>query len=73
MGREVCGPEGERAWGRGSTSGAHAKRARVEGWGEGKRGKRTINMRLMSVTLSVLKVTGWLKASAACRAERWGV
>ena len=32
--------------------------------------ERTPNMRFISVTLNVLKFTGWLKESAPCRVER---
>ena len=32
--------------------------------------KRTKNMELMSVTLEVSKLSGWLKASALCRVQR---
>ena len=33
--------------------------------------ERTWNMRNMSVTLDVLKVSGWLNPYARCRVERW--
>ena len=36
---------------------------------KGTRGERTWNMRLMSVTLEVSKLSGWLKADARCRVE----
>jgi len=36
---------------------------------KGTRGERTWNMRLMSVTLEVSKLSGWLKADAYCRVE----
>jgi len=36
---------------------------------KGTRGERTWNMRVMSVTLEVSKLSGWLKADAACRVE----
>ena len=35
-----------------------------EGWGSGHARKRTVNMFVMSVTLVVSKVSGWLKAAA---------
>ena len=36
---EVCGPEGERAWGSGGRKrGAHAEDPRLEGFGQGTRG-----------------------------------
>ena len=37
---------------------------------QGNREERTRNMELMSVTLDVSKLSGWLKADAACRVER---
>jgi len=40
-------------------------------WGQKRRRwKRTQNMRLMSVTLEVSKLSGWLKADAYCRVQR---
>ena len=36
---------------------------------KGTRGERTWNMRVMSVTLEVSKLSGWLKADARCRVE----
>ena len=39
-------------------------------WAEGAaRWKRTLNMEVMSVTLEVSKLSGWLKARAACRVQ----
>ena len=32
--------------------------------------ERTLNMLLMSVTLDVSKLSGWLNAHASCRVER---
>jgi len=37
------------------------------------RAERTMNILLMSVTLDVSKLSGWLKACAFCRVERRGV
>ena len=37
------------------------------------RGVRTSNMRIMSVMLDVSKLSGWLKAAAACRGRKQGV
>ena len=68
---DACGTE---MWHRGKgKSAAHA--ACVCGpareWGqERRRRKRTENMRLMSVTLEVSKLSGWLKADAYCRVQR---
>ena len=33
------------------------------------RGERTLNISIKFVTLDVLKLSGWLKANAACRAK----
>ena len=49
---------------------ARTRRTRVEGWGQGTRGERTSNIRRMSVTLDVSKLTGWLNVFAPCRVER---
>ena len=53
---------------------AHKRHARGKGPTQGLRGpraraERTKNMRLMSVTLEVSKLSGWLKADARCRVE----
>ena len=40
---------------------------------KGTRGERTKNMALMSVTLEVSKLSGWLKALAPCRVEGEGM
>ena len=40
--------------------------------GAGHGEERTSNMRLMSVTLEVSKLSGWLKTDAPCRVERGG-
>ena len=48
----------------------HATKARLEAWGTGHARERTQNMLLMSVTLDVLKLSGWLNAVAYCRVER---
>ena len=66
--RGVGGREGEGVWGRwrctqrvhGGTDWALGT-ARVRGEG------RTLNIWLMSVTLDVSKVSGWLNAVASCR------
>ena len=47
---------------------ARARRTQLEARHGG--GERTSNMLLMSVTLDVLKYTGWLNFSAFCQAER---
>ena len=66
-----CGP---RAGERGPAA-AHERHARGEGQAvkaEGARAyaERTLNMRYMSVTLDVSKLSGWLNAVAYCRVER---
>ena len=75
---EVCGPEGGGAKGRGAAAGArgvHADDPRLGGlWGQGTRAaERTSNKSRMSVTRDVSKLTGWLKAAAACRGRKQGV
>ena len=61
----VCdGGTQEACTGDGPTQGLGAK---------GTRGERTLNMKLMSVTLEVLKLSGWLKADADCRIEGEGM
>ena len=37
---------------------------------QGTRGERTENIRFMSVTLDVSKVSGWLNFTASCRVVR---
>ena len=62
--------------GGGRASAAHERHARREGLavkvGGGYRAcaERTLNIQLMSMTLDVSKVSGWLNASATCRVER---
>jgi hypothetical protein len=67
MGGEVCEcrEAGERV--RGGSVGMHG--ARLKAWGPRARAERTSNMWLMSVTLEVSKLSGWLKADASCRVE----
>ena len=60
--REAGGPAG---WWR-HTSGMHGDGPTQ---GLGACAERTKNMKLMSVTLEVSKLSGWLKADAACRVE----
>ena len=43
-----------------------------EAGGHGARAERTANIQLMSVTLDVSKVSGWLNAVARCRDEGTG-
>jgi len=50
----------------------HARGGRFKTWGPRARAKRTENMRLMSVTLEVSKLSGWLNADAYCRVEGRG-
>jgi len=48
----------------------HAReKARLKAWGPRARAERTRNMWLMSVTLEVSKLSGWLKADADCRVQ----
>ena len=66
---------GREAGGRGPAA-AHERHARREGpavkAGGGYRAcaERTMNMPLMSVTLDVSKLSGWLNADADCRVKR---
>jgi hypothetical protein len=46
----------------------HGENARLKAWGPRARAERTENMLLMSVTLEVSKLSGWLKADP-CRVE----
>jgi len=55
--------------GGGTTRGMHGEKARLMAWGPRARAERTANMSLMSVTLEVSKLSGWLKAVAYCRVE----
>jgi len=51
------------------TSGMHGN-GLTQGLGaKGTRGERTLNMKNMSVTLEVSKLSGWLNAEADCRVE----
>ena len=61
----ACGLGGGRVWGGGSACSVQA-RARL-GIGDRACAERTPNMWLMSVTLDVSKLSGWLNASASCR------
>ena len=45
-------------------------RARLKAVGARARAERTLNIQLMSVTLDVSKLSGWLNADAYCRVER---
>ena len=71
-GGKRCELGGERAWGLVVANKRHAQGwpdSRVGVGAKGTRGERTWNMRLMSVTLEVSKLSGWLKADAACRVD----
>ena len=61
----ACREAGERV--RGGGEGMHG--ARLKAWEPRARAERTKNMRNMSVTLEVSKLSGWLKADADCRVE----
>ena len=59
--------------GNGESAAQRTRRARVAqlgGVGRRRRRKRTWNMRFMSMTLEVSKLSGWLKAAARCRVQR---
>ena len=69
-----CEPEGAGAIGR---VGQRRRKRRARGgpnqWragGKHARGERTWNIKRMSVTLDVSRLSGWLKFHAACRVER---
>jgi hypothetical protein len=76
-----CGPGGGgRAWGGGGGCGMHGEgptQAGVHGEGPTQglggqlraRAGRTKNMKVMTVTLEVSKLSGWLKACAFCRVK----
>ena len=66
--REECGPGGVKALGGGNASGMHGK-GPTQAAGARARAERTENIQLMSVTLDVSKLSGWLKASAYCRVK----
>ena len=68
-GRGACREAGERV--RGGSVGMHGARL-SKGWGPRARAERTENMRNMVLTLEVSKLSGWLKADAACRVEGRG-
>ena len=53
----------------GGTQEARTGMAQLKAWGPRARAERTKNMLLMSVTLEVSKLSGWLKAVADCRVE----
>jgi hypothetical protein len=65
-GRGACWEAGERVLG--GSVGMHGARL-SKGWGPRARAERTKNMAYMFVTLEVSKLSGWLKADAACRVE----
>jgi hypothetical protein len=58
-----CGTEGR-------ANQQHGCLAQLGSVGRRRRRKRTLNMPLMSVTLEVSKLSGWLKALAPCRVQR---
>ena len=70
-GGEVCEPGGGRAWGVVAAHKRHARVdvARLKAWGPRARAERTKNIWVMSVTLEVSKLSGWLKVDASCRVE----
>ena len=60
----------EAAGDRGASSVQGRARLQIRSTGHGE--ERTLNMLLMSVTLEVLKLSGWLNAVAACRESNRG-
>ena len=63
-------PGGGREGTRRGSVGMHG--AQLKAGGQGTRGERTRNMLLMSVTLEVSKLSGWLKAGAYCAESQGG-
>ena len=53
-----------------ATQSACTGRARFKAGGARARAERTQNIQLMSMTLDVSKLSGWLNAYARCRVER---
>ena len=68
---EVRAAGGGRAWGGGGASGMHWE-GPTQGLRVRARAGRTANIQLMSVTLEVSKLSGWLKAYAFCRVDKEG-
>ena len=65
-----CGPGGERAWGGGGAQAACTRKGTAEGCvGARACAERTQNMKLISVTSDVSKLSGWLNADAPCQVE----
>ena len=53
-----------------------ARTRRTRDWrarGRARAAERTLNMLVMIVTRDVSKLSGWLKAAAACRGRKQGV
>ena len=65
-----CGPGGMKALGVAATQAARTGRDRLKAAEARARAERTLNMRYMSVTLDVSKLSGWLNTDAYCRLER---
>ena len=65
---------GREAAGRGAARAPHAACRRGPDWrsGGGASAERTFNMPLMSVTLEVSRLSGWLKYDAYCRVSQGG-
>ena len=53
-----------------ATQSAFRGMARLKAMGARARAERTKNMRYMSVTLDVSKLSGWLNTDANCRVKR---
>ena len=73
-GGEVRAGRREGLWcGGGTQEARHAReKARLKAWGPRARAERTPNMPLMSVTLEVSKLSGWLKADEPCAESKGG-
>ena len=70
---EVAGREAGGRGGGGGASGMHGGEGPTQGVRVRARAGSTANMRFMSVTLEVSKLSGWLNAFAYCRVEGRGM
>ena len=64
----ACGPRGGKGVGRPRRMQRAGESPNGDRWGSA-RVERTLNMLLMSVTLDVLRLSGWLNADAPCSVE----
>ena len=53
-------------------SSVHKGEGPTGGQGAGHAAERTLNMKLMPVTLDVSRLSGWLNADAPCRVKKGG-